>query len=58
MISMKKRYKIKVEGAINEHEVPEPVDSFEKMQLKFNLSHHFLRRLRENECLKPTPVQM
>ncbi len=32
LISLNKRYKIKVEGAANEHEVPEPVETFEKMQ--------------------------
>lgn len=58
LISLNKRYKIKVEGAVNEHEVPDPVETFEKMQSKFGLSTQFIRRLKENECLKPTPVQM
>ena len=38
LISLNKRYKIRVDGAANEHEVPEPVETFEKMQSKFGLS--------------------
>ena len=42
LISLKKLFKIKVEGAANESEVPEPVETFEKMQKKFDLSPQFM----------------
>ncbi len=49
------RHKIKVDGP---GEVPEPIETFEKMQKTYGWSEGFMRRLKENECIKPTPVQI
>jgi ATP-dependent RNA helicase DDX41 len=58
VIGLRKKYKIKVEGAANENEIPEPVETFEKMQKLYSWSQGFMKRLKENECIKPTPVQI
>lgn len=38
--------------------MPEPCDNFKKMQELYGFSAVFMRRLKENECYKPTPVQV
>ena len=54
---MRYRYKIKLEGIVDETVVPDPIDSFKKMENKYGFNATFMRRLKENECLLPTPVQ-
>ena len=53
-MAIMQKHKIKVEGV----DVPEPIESFEKMQRAYGWSEGFMRRLKENECIKPTPVQV
>lgn len=56
MRGIRRRHKIKLEGISDEASVPDPIESFEKMQKEFGLSSIFMRRLKENGCLRPTPV--
>jgi superfamily II DNA/RNA helicase len=54
-LAIMQKHKIKVDG---HGEVPEPIETFEKMQKAYGWSEAFMRRLKENECIKPTPVQI
>lgn len=49
---LRKKYRIKVEG----DDIPEPLDSFFKLQKKCQLSEGFMQKLKDNKFLKPTPV--
>ncbi len=42
----------------NESDVPEPIETFERMQKTYGWSEGFMKRLKENECYNPTPVQI
>lgn len=54
LIAILQKYKIKIDGG----EAPEPIETFQKMQKLYGWSDGFMRRLSENECFKPTPVQI
>ena len=54
---MRKKYKIKLEGH-SDNPILEPASSFVQMQKRFGLKESFMRRLKENDCLKPTPIQI
>lgn len=61
VIALRQKHKIKIEGkglSAEELAVPDPVDSFQTMQKLYNLTPMFMRRLKENECHNPTPVQI
>ena len=57
VIGMRQKYKIKVDG-VSDKDIPEPIETFERMQQVYGWSEGFMRRLRENECVHPTPVQI
>lgn len=54
-IAFRQKHKIRVDGTSS---VPEAIGSFEKMAKLYGFSEGFNRRLKENECVRPTPVQM
>ena len=61
VIALRQKHKIKIEGkglSAEELAVPDPIDSFQTMQKLYNLTPMFMRRLKENECHNPTPVQI
>lgn len=57
VLAARQRHKIKIEGA-PEEAVPDPVESFPAMQKLYGFTDVFMRRLKENDIVVPTAVQV